>query len=41
MDRKLARMNMRFGIPLFILVIALLGSTFLWYLGAKYLGYVT
>jgi hypothetical protein len=40
MDRKLARANMRFGISLFVLLMALLASTFMWYLGAKYLGYV-
>ena len=37
MDRKLARRNMRFGISFFILVIALVGATFVWatiYLGA-------
>jgi hypothetical protein len=30
MDRKLARINMRFGISLFVLLIAMLGATFLW-----------
>ncbi len=36
MDRKLARKNLRFGISLFILLLALVGATFLWatiYLG--------
>jgi hypothetical protein len=36
MDRKLARKNMRFGVSLFILTLALVGATFLWatiYLG--------
>lgn len=36
MDRKLARKNIRLGVSLFILVLALIGVTFLWatiYLG--------
>jgi hypothetical protein len=36
MDRKLARKNMRFGIAFFILLLALVGATFIWatiYLG--------
>jgi hypothetical protein len=35
-DRKLARKNIRLGVSLFILVLALIGVTFLWatiYLG--------
>jgi hypothetical protein len=30
MDRKLARKNMRFGISLFILLLALMGAAFVW-----------
>jgi hypothetical protein len=30
MDRRLARKNMRFGISFFILVVALIGATFVW-----------
>jgi hypothetical protein len=30
MDRKQARRNMRFGISLFILVLSLVGATFVW-----------
>ena len=30
MDRKLARKNMRTGISMFILILALLGATFVW-----------
>lgn len=30
MDKKLARRNMRTGISMFILVLALLGATFVW-----------
>ena len=30
MDRKLARKNMRFGVSLFILMLALIGIAFAW-----------
>jgi hypothetical protein len=30
MDRKLARENMRFGISLFVLMLALVGAAFVW-----------
>lgn len=30
MDRKMARKNMQWGIALFIVVLALLGATFVW-----------
>jgi hypothetical protein len=30
MDRKLARKNMRTGISMFILLLVLLGATFVW-----------
>ena len=30
MDRKLARKNMRSGISMFIVLLALIGATFLW-----------
>ena len=30
MDRKLARRNMRFGVSLFILLLALIGAAFVW-----------
>jgi hypothetical protein len=30
MDRKLARRNMRLGISMFIVVLALIGITFVW-----------
>jgi hypothetical protein len=30
MDRKLARRNIRFGVSLFILLLALLGAAFVW-----------
>ena len=30
MDKKLARKNMQTGISMFILVLALIGATFLW-----------
>jgi len=38
MDRKLARKNMRFGISLFILTLALIGATFVW--ASIYLGVI-
>jgi len=38
MDRKLARRNIRFGISLFILVLALIGATFAW--ASIYLGVI-
>ena len=38
MDRKLARTNMRFGIGLFVMLIALVCVTFVW--AAVYLHYV-
>ena len=38
MDRKLARKNMRFGISLFMLLLALIGAAFVW--GVIYLGVV-
>jgi hypothetical protein len=30
MDRKLARKNMRFGVSLFVLMLALMGVAFAW-----------
>ena len=30
MDRKLARKNIRFGVSLFIMLLALVGATFTW-----------
>jgi len=30
MDRKLARKNMRLGVSMFVLVLALIGATFVW-----------
>jgi hypothetical protein len=30
MDRKLARKNMQWGIAMFIVVLALIGTTFIW-----------
>lgn len=30
MDRRLARRNIRFGVSLFILVLGLIGATFVW-----------
>ena len=30
MDRRLARRNLRFGISLFVLLLALIGTTFAW-----------
>jgi len=30
MDRKLARRNIRFGVSFFILLMALMGATFVW-----------
>lgn len=30
MDRKLARKNMRWGIPMFLVLLALVGVTFIW-----------
>ena len=30
MDRRMARINMRFGVSLFILICALLAATFVW-----------
>lgn len=38
MDKNLARANMRFGIGLFVLLLALLGVTFVW--AALYLKFV-
>lgn len=38
MDRKLARKNLRFGISLFMLLLALIGAAFVW--GVIYLGVV-
>ena len=38
MDRKLARKNMRFGISLFVLLLALIGAAFVW--AVIYLGVV-
>ena len=38
MDRKLARKNMRFGSSFFILVLALVGATFVW--ASIYLGVI-
>ena len=38
MDRKLSRKNMRFGISLFILTLALIGATFVW--ASIYLGVI-
>lgn len=38
MDKKLARKNLRFGISFFILVLALIGATFVW--ATVYLGVI-
>ena len=38
MDRKLARKNIRFGVSLFIMLLALVGVTFAW--ASIYLGVI-